>query len=236
MIWARSFRAARAPSARTRGALGEAGQGLRPVGLEAVDRSPAICAVLARDANREHLPLTPLGGALHHSGHARVHIRMDILRHERIVQVMPLVVRPALLLERLAQLRHLLPFDDAPQLIRGDQAFCHSGTPCRLSRSQAPRPRLSLPVFSQRTWSSLAAPENWSLINPEPLRPAQHTRPPEALQRTVLRIARWRNDRVAPHRDASRPRETRDGEYVTVNYVLGRTCGRSGPASVIDGD
>jgi hypothetical protein len=89
--------------------------------LETVDRAPAIGAVLAREAQRQDLPFAALGGALHHPGHAFEHFRMDLLRHESFAHLMMLVVRLALLLEGLAELRRLL-FGDAPQLIRRDQA------------------------------------------------------------------------------------------------------------------
>jgi hypothetical protein len=83
------------------GALGEAGQALRPVGLEVDDRPAAIGAELAREAQHDDLALAPLGRGAHHFGDAIKHVWLDVPRHERIAEVMMLLVCLALLLERL---------------------------------------------------------------------------------------------------------------------------------------
>jgi hypothetical protein len=54
---------------------------------------------------------------------------MDLAGHERFMELMKFLVHLALLLERLAQLRHFLYFGDAPELLRADQTTRHNNPP-----------------------------------------------------------------------------------------------------------
>jgi hypothetical protein len=94
-------------------------------GSKLFDRATAIGAVLAGKAQRQHLALAPLGGRPDHFGDALEHVGVNLPRHERIAELLVLVISLALLLERFPRLLHVLLFSDAPELVRPDQALCH---------------------------------------------------------------------------------------------------------------
>jgi hypothetical protein len=73
-------------------------------GSKLFDRATAIGAVLAGEAQRQHLALAPLGGRPDHFGDALEHVGVNLPRHERIAELLVLVISLALLLERFPRL------------------------------------------------------------------------------------------------------------------------------------
>jgi hypothetical protein len=80
-------------------------------------------------------------------GETLEHLRVDLARHEGVAKLIMLAVRLALLLERLARLLHLLLFGKAPELLRGNQDFCHGDPPAVLADREDTGSDLTWPIL-----------------------------------------------------------------------------------------